>query len=321
MFKRLNRNIYLSIIIISGLLLLLIILISMVMITNMVYQTFYSMAEEKMERNISNSELYVNSALISTYNLTQDQELITELASEAGNSLTKKLDNLCNYSLKIDAATAYSSSGKTYLSSQAKLVPSLEELRTVPEIKAFLDSSAKSYISIRQKAITKINNYPNYPDEYGIITCCYKVFKEGEVVGYIFSDILPVNLYQYFESQDAYFKNIAFIASEEGYLVNTSNKEYQDFFLKAQNITLSKDLKHLFINKDSSFLGTSFTCAFPLARLATILFLILGLMIIIACLLLVLIHLIARRFANQVTDRLDGLLVKMSADKNKILKT
>ena len=42
-----------------------------------------------MERNISNSELYVNSALISTYNLTQDQELIEELAGEAGYSLTK----------------------------------------------------------------------------------------------------------------------------------------------------------------------------------------------------------------------------------------
>ena len=90
MFKRLNRNIYLSIIIISGLLLLLIILISMVMITNIVYQTFYSMAEGKKELTISNSEL-CDSALISTYNLTQDQELITELASEAGNSLTKNL--------------------------------------------------------------------------------------------------------------------------------------------------------------------------------------------------------------------------------------
>lgn len=321
MFKRLNRRIYLNIIIISGLLLLLIILISMVMITNMVYQTFYSMAEEKMERNISNSELYVNSALISTYNLTQDQELIEELAGEAGYSLTKKLDNLCNYSLKIDAATAYSISGKTYLSSKAKLVPSLEELKAVPEIKSFFESEAKNYVSIRKKATTKVNNYPEYPDENGIITCCYKVYQEGEVVGYIFADILPLNLYQYFDSQTDYFKNIAFIASEDGYLVNANNQNYQDYFLKAKNTTLSKDLQYLFIKKDSSFLGTTFTCAFPLSGLAVILLLIIGLMLLVASLLLLLIHFIARRFANQVTGRLDKLLIKMSADKNKILKT
>lgn len=323
MFKRMNRHIYQSILLISGLLILLVIAFTMTMITNMVYQTFYSMAEEKMERNISDCELYISSALTSTYNLAQDEELISELDHPSGNSLTKKLDNLCNYSLKIDGATAYSLDGSIYTSSKIGEVPPLEELAQDEGIKDFFASDAESFISVRRKKVAKIYNDNSYPENYGIITCCHKVYKDEKVIGYLFADILPASLYQNFDySSDNYFHGtVCFIASENDYLESNNNLRLKNYYAEAKTKNLSGNLKYLFIQKESNLIGTTITCAFPLAGIAKTVCLIFGVLLILALVLLFIIRIIGRRFSNQVTNRLDNLLLKMTQDKNKIMKT
>lgn len=321
MFKRMNRHIYRSILLISGLLILLIIAITMGMITNMVYQTFYSMAEEKMERNLSDSELYVMSALTSAYNLAQDEELISELAEPAGNSLSRKLDNLCNYSLKLDGATAYSLKGNIYLSSKINGVPPLEELAENPGIRDFFASEEATFISVRKSAISEIYNNNIYPASRGIITCCHKVYRDGEVVGYIFADIIPANLYQNFDYGDHFRNTVAFIAAEDGFLETSSNSVHGIYFEEAKRERLSRNLKYLLIRKESDLLGTNFVCAFPLAGIARTLALLFGFLLLTGFLLIFLISILGRRFSDRITGRLDKLLLRMTEDKNKILKT
>jgi hypothetical protein len=283
----------------------------------MIYKNYLSMAEQKMDRNMNNCELYVSSALTSTFNLTQDQELIEELSSPTGNSLTKKLDNLCNYSLKIDGATAYSLNGRIYTSSKVTNVPILEKLREDVGIHNFLESDEKSFISVRNKQIALIYNNTVYPEEYGIITCCYKVYKNQNLVGYIFADIIPANLYQYFNpSYDDYFKNTkTFISRHEEFLSYQNNLSFISYFREAGKDKISKDLKYILITNESDYLGSSFTSIIPLSKLIISLALILGLMLLVSVILIIGIHFISKYFSSNVTERLDKLLSKMSVLK------
>lgn len=225
MFSRLYRNIYLPIVLIAFALIVFTDVFSLFMLTDMLKDAYNEIGQKRVARSLDSCELYISSAAASTYNLSVDNDLIEELSSPTGKPLVEKLDNVCNYSLKINAVCAYSANGAVYTSSGVSQVPTLDELKTVKTIAEFLEGNESATLSFRTEAIADIYGNVYYPDGMGVITCCRKVFRDDAVVGWIFTDVLPANLYGVVFSNGQFENAVAFISANGTYFSYAGNSE------------------------------------------------------------------------------------------------
>lgn len=313
MFDKIRAKIYRTIMIIAAILIALMIIPSMAVFSGMFYNTFQSMAKNKLDRSLSASRIFIDSIMSTTDNLAINPIIIDTLNGTRMGSLASLLDNACAYSLEISAITVYGTDGKLYTSSGVINPPTVEDLKTHRDIADFFaDGKASEYVSLRTSHIIKSYDNIPYDEQAGIVSCCRKVYGEnGRVIGYIFSDIMPPKLFAYFSfNNDARLKNsIAMVTFDGGYLISEKTDYAQSYLITATDTVVKK---RLVISSIRNFYGGTVRVAVPVSPLYEDIAIILSIFIICGGILLTVTHFIAKSNADRVTERLNGLLDKMT---------
>lgn len=308
MFKNLYRKIYLPILLISLALILFVDTFAIVLQANTLNDSYRSNGERRIARALDSFKLYISSAAAFTYNLSLDEEIINKLVTPDAKSITGKLDTVCNYSLKMDAAALYAMDGTVYTSSTVTQIPSLDELKTTPEISDFIVGNESSAISMRTRNLAGVYYNIPYPASSGVITCCQKVYDGETIVGYIFTDILPANLYDYIFAEGQFKKAIAFISANGNYFEYAGNSAHADL-LKSND---SSYFKYTEKTSDGLFTITVFDSKhdynMQVLKLALI-------MTGVSVALIIFVIIASRLTAKSVTSRLDGLAQKMASQQ------
>lgn len=309
MFDKLYKKIYYPFFILTIALIVFIDVMAAFVQVSTLTDTYKVMGEKKLTQIMNSLKLYISSAETSTYNLSLDETVIEELYSPSGESLMRRLEDTCNYSLKINAIYAYSQTGEVFTSSTVAQVPELEELRKDDGIAAFLDGDELDYISLRTSNMAGIYGNTRYDEKMGVITCCRKVLKDGEVVGWIFTDILPSNLYSYVFGEGLFGDAIAFIVSDCGYFSYNNNSNHEELLSSTKNRDY---FRYSSTSEDGLYTLTIFDGKTEYyGKLAGML----SLMGAVTVILIVAVHFGSRAIARSVTVRLDKFLARMNAQE------
>lgn len=318
MFQKTKKRIYRTLLLLALLLIALIVIPSIAMFSDVFYSTYESTAKNKLDRSISASRMYIDSIMATTDNLALNPEIIQTLSGQRTSSLTPLLDATCTYSLDIGAITVYGLDDSIYTSSGVVNPPEAEELTARSDIAEFFaDRNADEYVSLRTSKIIKAYNNVPYDEQLGIISYCRKVYgTDGDVIGYIFSDIFPHDLFEYFNIADNRLDgSVIMIAFSGGYFSSDHSEETEEY-LRAEADTIVGS--RLIISSTRNFYGGTIRAAVPLSPLYNNILLISGIILLIGAALLCAVHLIARAAANQVTNQLNELLLKMTESTQKI---
>lgn len=270
MFKRMNHRIYISLLSTAALLVTVIVTLSVLMVSDIISANYIEMAAQKLERSISRGKNYVESALLTAGYIASDASLIAELTAPSGQSFTAMLDNCCEFAMKTDAVTVYATDGRVYTSSGVADVPTLTELDADAYLHDFFTDVRGEDISMRTHAVARIYRGAAYDASRGIISCCKKVYRDGEVVGYIFSDIFPAGVYRYFDwSDEKYFSDSLPVIRQNGRILPYGrNGEYEADFAEARYARRkTADGRYLIMPGNRNFFGGSVSVAVPLAPL------------------------------------------------------
>ena len=211
---------------IALLLVVLIVAPSIFLFTNIFYSTYESMAKNQLDRGISAGRMFLDSIMSTTDNLALNQQLIETLDGTRSGSLAPLLDSTCTYSLDIAAITVYGENGAVYTSSGVTNPPGAAELASLADIAEFFaDEDADEYVSLRTSAIIKAYDNAPYDARAGIISYCRKVYAEdGSVLGCIFADIFPHELFERFNMTDG---------GADGYKPAKEYRPYKGFVIGA----------------------------------------------------------------------------------------
>lgn len=322
MFDKIRRNIYMSLMLTVILLILVLEAVSCVLVSNTLYKTYLSTASQKLDRSISGCKNYVKSVLMSAVNLTFDNDVITELNSGTGKPITATLDNACNYALKISGITVYSlNSGRIYTSSTLAQPPTLSELKSNNALNDFFLYDNEEFVSLRNNNIAKFYSNSPYDPEYGIVSCCAKVFFEGKVIGYVFADIFPSTLYSYFDfsTEPDFEGGKPFISFKDGFFdFNDNDLLLNDFYRTVSSEYKSSDGKYLILKNSRNFFGGSVQLAIPLRSVTLSITKTLLLIILTGFAAIIIIHFITLKSAKNVNNRLEKLLNKMENDARSV---
>lgn len=309
MFGKLYNKIYYPFFLLAVSLIIIIDALAAFVTVDTLRDTYTVMGEKKITQIMNSFKLYVNSAETSTYNLSHDEVIADELYEPAGQSLMQKLEDTCNYSLKINAVTAYSRSGAVYTSATVAQVPSLETLRLDGGIAAFLDGDEESYISLRTRYMAGIYNNTLYDERMGIITCCRKVYKEGQLAGWIFTDILPANLYSYVFGEGLFEDAVAFLVTGDGYFSYNNNAAHEEL------LNGEKSGNYFLYRKQSDDGRYSLAVYDSKTEYYGKIAMIFAILTVASALLVIAVHFGARATARSVTVRLDRFLNRMNAQE------
>lgn len=315
-FSNLYRKIYLSIVVPSFTLVAVIAFLSTFMLRSSMNDTFIGMAEQKFQRSVNSCELYISSVEASAYNIASSAEVFDALTSLENTTLTELLDSGCHFDGKIAAITVYSADGtKEFSSSTVTNAPSLSDLLENSDIAEFVEGGEDSFISVRNTVIADIYNGSVYPAQSGIVSCCRKIYNGENIIGYLFADILPHDLYEYFDYSDTtYFqKTIAFIAEGNMFTEYRSNASSQDVFEKIVTRNVSSDLKYAYFYSADSCPITLYA-AVPMTGYHNFLILIGAVFFVVGFALMLSTHFVGKKQAAKVSERLDKLLDKMNRE-------
>ena len=313
MFNKTKTRIYLTLMIIAAVLIILIITPSIAMFSAMFYNTYESMAENKLDRSLSASRMFIDSVMSTTDNLALNPVIAETVNGTRTGKLTSVLDDACNYSLEINAITVYSLDGKIYASSGVLNPPTVEELKRLRDIDEFFaDDEAGDYVSLRTSEIIKAYDGTPYDAQAGIISCCRKIYGEnGNVTGYIFTDVFPKTLFGYYGfSGDPRLKDSIAMVTFDGGCFISENTPHDAEYLAAATHTVVKS--RLVISSIRNFYGGTVRIAVPVAPLYGNIAVISCITVLCGIALLVATHFVAKANADRVCARLNGLLIKMT---------
>ncbi len=298
---------YLPIIFIAAALLVFIDVFAVFMLATTLNDAYTDNVQSKAERAMSLFALYINSASATTYNLSTDGLVQTELLDSAGQSLVSKLNDACNYSQRIDGICIYSANGAVYASSDISGQPTLEELQTDEGIAAFIAGDIDSFISFRTNNIATSYHNNLYLEQLGVITCCRKVFDDdGNTIGYIFADILPANIYTYILTRLDLENDVIFISYGDIYFADANNSAYTDLlngdyggWFKFEVTSDELPVTLTIFTDNGDYVSMIVTMVSVLAGFSVVLF--------------VLVHFSVKHMAKNFTDRLENLAAKMDS--------
>lgn len=319
MFTKTRKRIYRTLTIIAAILVVSMIVPTVWMFSGMFFHTYQSMASNKLDRSISAARIYIDSIMSTTENLALNPALTEALTNDDGDPLTDVLDATRSYSQYINALTVYDTDGRIFTSSGTINPPTLDELRLNGGIAAFFaDGEAEEYLSLRTSAMCSAYDNSPYDSRAGIISCCKKVYGPAGVEGYIFADLFPKNLFDYFTySDDSRLSgSIAVIKFDGGYLAS-GDMDGMQTFLNAQGGSVSGG--RLTITAMRNFYGCTLRLSVPLSPVYSTIAVIAAILVSTGGILLYAAHLVAGAVARSVTSRLNCLLIKMSMSEQRFL--
>lgn len=287
------------------------------MVGNMFVANFNDAATQRLNRGVSSGRNYINSVMLSAANLAADAEVVNELAKAANAPLTRTLDNACNYALKINAITVYAADGRVYTSSNIAEVPSLAELGANERINDFFTLESDELVSMRTEAVAEFYNDSAYDPALGVISCCHKIFADDKsVLGYVFCDIFPYELYGSFAADDEKDeKTLAMLRFDDEFFPYAGNGEYLRDFVGARKMqTDSSDGRYRIVTNTRNFYGGTIGIAVPLARLKSRIIVFVLALVAIGLGALAIVHFIVRAVAGKVVGKLTHLMRRMESE-------
>ena len=204
MFQKTKKRFYRTLMLIALLLVVLIVAPSIFLFTNIFYSTYESMAKNQLDRGISAGRMFVDSIMSTTDNLALNRQLIETLDGTRSGSLTPLLDSTCTYSLDIAAITVYGENGAVYTSSGVTNRRARRSWHRSPTSPNFSRTRTRTNTSrcARPRSSRRTTTPPTTRGR-GIISYCRKVYAEdGSVLGCIFADIFPHELFERFNMTD-----------------------------------------------------------------------------------------------------------------------
>lgn len=306
MFSKLGRSIYFPVMLIAVALILFIDAFAIIMFADTVEDAYTGSGQSRAARALDLCTLYINSVSANTYNLAADEEIIAELENPTGRTIISKLDAVCNYTLKVDGVCIYSKSGAVYTSSEMAEPPTLDELKRSEGIAQFAEDDSQAYVSLRTENIADIYHNVSYPDELGVVTCCRKIYGEsGDVVGLIFADILPSNLYDYALSGSAFDGATVFISSGNFFFGYGGNEQSEELLTGGGN--------YFRFEASSDELPLTVTVFDDKGEYNAMVWTLTGALGGVSVMLIIGVHFAAKRTATAFTSHLDKLAAKMNA--------
>ena len=294
MFNKLNKRIFKSIFWLAFVFVVAMSLISGYVVVNNFYDTYTRMLESNVKQAALDCDIYFQSVANFTKSTAQRGEIVEALTRGRTENVSRVLNTLCTSSSEIAGAILYGVDGRTFYSTGVGDVPSLNEVLAVAELKDFFASSNASCVSIRNSAMPKIYNTYPYDENNGVVSSICKVYEGERVVGYLFADILPSQLFANKLTLSGYASSTAVIRSGEVVISQSAQQQTQRFSVSTE--VNGGDTLTVFVD-NGSFIWRCVTVVVVL-MLADVI-----------C--LVAVWVVARRIANKITVPLDNLRAQM----------
>ncbi len=318
MFNETGKRIYRNLMTIAAILIILIIIPSISIFLGMSFNTSQSIARNKLDRSISAGRIYIDSIMSTTENLAGNSVIVQTLDGTRTGSLTSVLDSARTYSLYINAITVYAADGAYYTSSGVTNPPSLDALAAREDIGDFIaDGDAEEYISLRTSGIIKAYDGTPYDERSGIISCCRKVYSGDGVVGYIFADVFPESLFEYFSfTGDKLLSGSVAILSFDGGSFASAGLASTDKYIAAHNGSIVGNF--MVISNMRNFYGATVRMVVPLRQMILNSLAVCGAILLAGAAMMIATHFVAAATSRYVTGRLDRLLNKMTLSSERL---
>lgn len=241
MFVKLRKKIFNSIFLIVLAFVLITSAVSYATIVGYIYNSQRQRTVKNAQSGVVGCQNYLDAVMGFVSNTCAKQEVVDALQGNSAE-IAHSLDDLCNNYVRIDGVILYGTNGYVAYSAGTGSVPSLNALSEVSEIKQFLNSSQKSFISVRKQAISQVYNKTFYNSRQGIVSCLHKVYAaDGTLLGILEADILPQTLY------NAKLGYSSFGATSQGFFVNdeglfAATDVFSDYNVKSD--TATSDMKY-----------------------------------------------------------------------------
>ncbi len=209
---------------------------------------FKNLTDSQKQRTVSNAEsgvrslsFYFSTAMGFVENCAKNPDVVDAVTGKSLSNITPKLNELCDYALKIDGVTLYGYNGYTAYSAGVGAPPSLESLKSVEDIDTFISSEDITFVSVRNDAVCGTYHSNLYPAEKGVVSCMAKVY-DGDAVGLIVADILPETLCSgRLNSESFDSKSAVFLI---GTSIITDDEVFKKYYAETQPFTNTKDGKY-----------------------------------------------------------------------------
>lgn len=290
--------------------------ISGMAISDMLMNTYESLAHQKLDRGVSACKNYVRSVLVSVSNIARSAPAVSFALSEDVDAPP----NLGS-SKETAAVSLYSLDGRIYSTDGANGVPTLDELSADPDFNDFFTLELDEFVSLRTHAVTEEYGGKPYDENAGIVSCCHKIYGEdGAVIGFVVADVFPSALYRYFDfsDDDTFGGSVSVIRlNETNYFPFENNSEYLSDFAAVGSMQSreSKDGKYLMMTSPRNFFDGTITVGFSLGNHRFNVIAAISVIVVVCLAAICAVHFAARAFAAHTDKRLCRLLDKMQGSE------
>lgn len=275
-------------------------LVSAYVIVNNLYDTYTRMLESNVKQAALDTESYFQSVTNFTKSTAQRKEIVEALTLGKTENVSRVLNTLCNSSAEIAGAILYGVDGRTFYSTGVGDVPTFAEMFNATKLQSFFDGEAVSCVSIRNSAMPKVYNTYPYDENNGIVSCVCKVYAGDNVVGYLFADIFPSQLFANklaigYDGFNAIIISGDVVIAQDGGASAASMRAGLQYFSVTTSFNGSDSLK-VFVSSGEFCLR----CA-----------IVIGVLVLADVLCLFVMWKVAKRIANRITVPLDNLRIQM----------
>lgn len=307
MFNKLNKRIFRSIFWIAFVFVAVMSLVSAYVIISSFYSTYCSMLGSNVKQAALDCENYFQSVSNFAKSTAQRTETVEALTEGKTENVSRLLNTLSNSSTEITGAILYGVDGRVFYSAGVGDVPTLSEVLQDTQLQEFFRGEGASCVSIRNSAMPKVYNTYPYDPANGIVSIVYKVYSEEVVVGYLFADILPSQL---FANKLTIGYDNADVTLHSGEVIISSQAEGVYYEPAELGVVLTKDLGHFvvttqFNGSDRLIVSVSNTEFWQRCTIVIVVLLLAD----IICVFVV--WVVARRIASRVTTPLNQLHARM----------
>lgn len=240
MKKRTMRRICLPLVL--GLLVALV--VTSFVVVRFYWTTFTDSADNAVEQQERNVQLYLNLMAETARQFTKITENQEPGTPAFEDLLNAKLLSLIQRDESILGAAYILPDGHTLASQYVTGYPSLDALRQVPAIEAFIQSREEIQWIVRTEQLAEVYDKYPYDSAKGMVTLLTRVRVNDRESGYLFIDIDPRHIVNYFSSMNGAHIDAAILMEGSGFL-QQSDSLFSDpsFARKVQQETQS--ISHL----------------------------------------------------------------------------
>lgn len=194
MFKKLQKKVHNSVLLVIVFFTLLISAISFCAISFNLFSSQAQRTLQNVQSGVNSCENYFSTVMGFVKNTANNQQIVDATQGKSGD-VSPILNGLTNNSVQIDGAILYGFDGYVAYSGGVASPPSLNELLQVEQIDQFIESGGDSFVCVRKGVTASAYKHTPYNQQKGIVSVMHKVYFGDVAVGVLVADILPETLY------------------------------------------------------------------------------------------------------------------------------